>query len=162
MSVICNEVQPKIQEAAEAACQGCLLNRPSQSEHDCLKDSWDEKVEFYLWDAVGMTSSQRVMDTWVSILQRYPHGPTDMQACHMVKDVLSLELMLNLNQNLLDAVQILLHTDDVFTTSPPPPPSSPEAKEQNQMDGPMHMSDLDSNIEDELLHLKELGRYNFV
>ncbi len=61
-------------------------------------------------------------------------------------DVLSLELMLNLNQNLLDAVQILLHTDDVFTTSPPPPPPppSPEANEPNQTDGPMHLSDLDN------------------
>ena len=166
VSVICDEVQPKIQEAAEAACQGCLLDRPSQREHDCLKDTWDDKVEFYLWDAVGMTSSQRVMDTWVSILQRYPHGPTDMQACHMVEDVLSLELMLNLNQNLLDAVQILLHTDDVFTTSPPPPPPppppSPEANEQNEMDGPMHLSDLNDPIQDEPLHMHELGGYNFV
>ncbi len=116
VSVICDEVQPKIQEAAQAACQGCMFDRPSQREHDCLKDSWDNKVGFFLWDAVGMTCSQQVMDTWVSILQRYPHGPTDMEAKHMTEDVLSLELMMNLNPNLLDAVQILLHTDEVFTS----------------------------------------------
>ncbi len=159
VSVICDEVQPKIQEACEAACHGCKFDRPSQREHDCIQDTWDDKVEYFLWDAVGMTCSQRVMDTWVSILQRYPHGPTEMEASHMAEDVLPLELMLNLNPSLLDAVQILLHTDQIFTsaaTAAPPP--SPEAAE----DGPMQLSDLEHRDTDQPLHLEELGGYNFV
>ena len=114
LAVICDEVSPRIQEKAEQQCYGCELGLPSQKDHQCLMDSWDDKVEFHLYDAICSTPSDTIINKWVSILQQMPSGISSTQASHLKEDVLSLETMMNLNPELYESVQYLLHTDDSF------------------------------------------------
>lgn len=60
-------VRESLCEVVRKECVGCQIDHPSQKQHEvCLLMSFDEKVDYFLEEALKQVDEMRVMQEWVT------------------------------------------------------------------------------------------------